>query len=56
LRGDFFGADVRLETVYMPTWGDTSAGSVIKFIGRVGPFDYVNDIERSSPRGAMSSC
>jgi uncharacterized phage protein (TIGR02218 family) len=45
LRGDFFGADVRLETVYMPTWGDTSAGSVIKFIGRVGPFDYVNEVE-----------
>jgi hypothetical protein len=47
LRGDFFGADVRLETVYMPTWGDTSAGSVVKFIGRVGPFDYVNDIATS---------
>lgn len=44
LRGDFFGADVRLETVYMPTWGDVSAGSVIKFIGRVGPFDYVSDV------------
>jgi uncharacterized phage protein (TIGR02218 family) len=34
-RGDLQAADVRVETVYMPTWGDTSVGSEIKFIGSI---------------------
>jgi uncharacterized phage protein (TIGR02218 family) len=32
---EWHGADVRVETAYMPTYGDTSKGTEIKFIGRV---------------------
>lgn len=34
--GVFDGAEVQLERAFMPSWGDTSAGTVILFIGRVG--------------------
>jgi uncharacterized phage protein (TIGR02218 family) len=42
-RGEFDGADVRLETVYMPTVGDVSAGSEIKFVGRVSTIDEITE-------------
>lgn len=42
-QGDFDGADVRLETVYMPTVGDVSTGSEIKFIGKVSTIDEITE-------------
>jgi uncharacterized phage protein (TIGR02218 family) len=38
-QGLFDGALVRLERVFMPTYGDTSAGTVILFAGRVSDID-----------------
>lgn len=37
--GAFDGADVALERAFMPTMGDTAAGEVIIFAGRVGDID-----------------
>lgn len=30
------GAEVQLERAFMPSWGDTSVGTVILFVGRIG--------------------
>ena len=35
LNGGLDGAELRLERVFMPTWGDTSAGTLINFVGTV---------------------
>jgi len=34
-QGGFDGARIKLERVFMGTWGDTSAGSLVNFVGRV---------------------
>jgi len=34
-NGGFDGARLKLERVFMATWGDTSAGTLINFVGRV---------------------
>lgn len=34
-QGGFDGARLKLERVFMGTWGDTSAGTLIMFVGRV---------------------
>lgn len=39
-NGRLDGAVVRLEKVFMPTWGDTSLGAVQLFQGRVAPADF----------------
>jgi len=39
LNGTFDGARVILERVFMPTWGDTSPGSVVLFEGNVAGCD-----------------
>lgn len=33
--GHFDGAEIMIEEAFMPTWGDVSAGTVLKFLGRV---------------------
>jgi uncharacterized phage protein (TIGR02218 family) len=38
-QGQLDGATVQLDRVFMPTWGDTSAGTVILFAGRIGDID-----------------
>jgi len=35
MNGGFDGARLKLERVFMATWGDTSAGTLINFVGRV---------------------
>lgn len=35
LNGALDGADVKVEKAYMPTWGNTAAGTLIMFAGRV---------------------
>lgn len=37
--GAFDGATFQVETAYMPSYGDTRAGTVLKFIGRIGEID-----------------
>jgi uncharacterized phage protein (TIGR02218 family) len=39
--GLFDGAIVRCETLYMPTYGDTSLGTVIDFVGEITNIDEV---------------
>jgi uncharacterized phage protein (TIGR02218 family) len=38
-NGLFDGAELQLERAYMPTYGDTSPGTVIMFVGRVAEID-----------------
>ena len=38
-KGNFDGATVTLERVFMPTYGDTRRGTVIYFVGRVAEID-----------------
>jgi uncharacterized phage protein (TIGR02218 family) len=38
-QGVFDGAELQLDYAYMPSWGDTSAGTVIAFAGRVAEID-----------------
>lgn len=38
-NGAFDGASVKLERCFMPTWGDTSLGTVILFSGRVADME-----------------
>lgn len=38
-NGAFDGATVTLERVFMPTWGDTSLGSIVMFEGNVAAVD-----------------
>jgi uncharacterized phage protein (TIGR02218 family) len=35
--GLFDQAAIRVERLYMPTWGDTSLGALLKFVGNMGP-------------------
>jgi uncharacterized phage protein (TIGR02218 family) len=39
LAGIFDGAELTLERAFMPQYGDTSAGTVIMFVGRVAEID-----------------
>jgi uncharacterized phage protein (TIGR02218 family) len=39
-RGVLDGAQILLERVFMPTWGDTSAGTLILFSGRVSDIEF----------------
>jgi uncharacterized phage protein (TIGR02218 family) len=38
-QGQFDGATVQLERAFMPTWGDTSPGTVVLFAGRVSDLE-----------------
>jgi len=38
-NGVFDGAELQMERAYMPTYGDTSYGTVITFVGRVAEID-----------------
>jgi uncharacterized phage protein (TIGR02218 family) len=38
-NGAFDGAELQLERAYMPTYGDTSVGTVITFVGRIAEID-----------------
>lgn len=38
-NGLFDGADFQMERAYMPTYGDTSVGTIITFVGRVAEID-----------------
>ena len=38
-NGALDGADVKLERVFMPTWGDTSLGTIVLFQGRVAEIE-----------------
>lgn len=42
-QGNLDEARVTLERAFMPAWGDTSAGTVILFSGRVGEADSMRD-------------
>jgi len=37
--GALDGAELQLERAFMPTWGDTSAGTVVLFVGRIGEIE-----------------
>ncbi len=43
-NGVFDGAEVQLERAFMSTWGDTSAGTVVLFAGRVAGIDAYRTI------------
>ncbi|HLY90217.1 MAG TPA: DUF2163 domain-containing protein, partial [Acetobacteraceae bacterium] len=34
------GAELTIDTAYMPTWGNTSVGTLRKFVGRVADIDF----------------
>lgn len=38
--GGFDNAWFKLERAFMPTWGDTSVGTVLRFLGKVAEADY----------------
>jgi hypothetical protein len=38
-RGEFDAATVQLERAFMPSWGDTSPGTIVLFLGRVSDID-----------------